>query len=264
MGICKNNFFWFLVTLFLLGPLVGCQQARIQNDVETNGHIVFMIGEPEYQTRQTLAVFFERHLASQGYTADFVVVPDEGAGMHDFAGLEAALAGADLLWLSVHRRGPRAEQLDAVRGYLDRGGSLIGVRTASHAFAPRGEVMPGHAAWLAFDPEILGGNYKGHHPKDQHPTIRIARDAAGHPVLQGVSGEFVSPGSLYKTTPLADTATPLMTGHLAGVRSEPVVWINRPRAGGRVFYTSLGHPGDFDHPAFRVLLRNAVSWALSE
>jgi len=31
----------------------------------------------------------------------------------------------------------------------------------------------------------------------------------------------------------------------------------------RVFYTSLGHPGDFDNTAFRRLLRNAVFWAMN-
>ncbi len=30
----------------------------------------------------------------------------------------------------------------------------------------------------------------------------------------------------------------------------------------RVFYTSLGHPGDFENASFRRLLRNAVFWAL--
>ena len=30
----------------------------------------------------------------------------------------------------------------------------------------------------------------------------------------------------------------------------------------RIFYTSLGHPQDFDRPEFRKLLNNAVFWAL--
>jgi type 1 glutamine amidotransferase len=31
----------------------------------------------------------------------------------------------------------------------------------------------------------------------------------------------------------------------------------------RVFYTSLGHPGDFDNAAFCRMLRNAVFWAMN-
>jgi type 1 glutamine amidotransferase len=37
--------------------------------------------------------------------------------------------------------------------------------------------------------------------------------------------------------------------------------VTKTKAGGRVFYTSLGHPDDFKQPAFGVLLRNAVYWA---
>ena len=30
----------------------------------------------------------------------------------------------------------------------------------------------------------------------------------------------------------------------------------------RIFFTSLGHPGDFARPEFRKLLKNAIFWAL--
>jgi rhodanese-related sulfurtransferase len=40
-----------------------------------------------------------------------------------------------------------------------------------------------------------------------------------------------------------------------------VAWTHRYK-GGRVFYTSLGHPKDFANPAFRQLLVNAIFWAL--
>ncbi len=42
---------------------------------------------------------------------------------------------------------------------------------------------------------------------------------------------------------------------------EPVTWTNTHIGGGRVFYTSLGHPDDFQVPAFRRLLLNGVYWA---
>jgi type 1 glutamine amidotransferase len=40
---------------------------------------------------------------------------------------------------------------------------------------------------------------------------------------------------------------------------EPVAWTNRTKWGGEVFYTSLGHPGDFRLPAFEQLLLGAVN-----
>ncbi|MHC4185829.1 MAG: ThuA domain-containing protein, partial [Planctomycetota bacterium] len=43
---------------------------------------------------------------------------------------------------------------------------------------------------------------------------------------------------------------------------EPVTWTNTHSGGGRVFYTSLGHPDDFKLTWFRRMLTNAVFWAL--
>jgi type 1 glutamine amidotransferase len=63
--------------------------------------------------------------------------------------------------------------------------------------------------------------------------------------------------------PLAKTTTPLLFGRIAGQESEPVAWTNQYR-GGRIFYTSLGHPEDFKNPEFRKLLVNAVFWAMNK
>ncbi len=75
-------------------------------------------------------------------------------------------------------------------------------------------------------------------------------------------GEIGVFGSLYKSLPLAPTTTLLMMGRAGEVTPhEPVAWTNSRPNGGKVFYTSLGHPDDFDLPAFQTLLRNAVYWA---
>ena len=42
---------------------------------------------------------------------------------------------------------------------------------------------------------------------------------------------------------------------------EPVAWTNTYH-GGRIFYTSLGHPDDFQLPQFNRLLLNAIRWTL--
>ena len=73
---------------------------------------------------------------------------------------------------------------------------------------------------------------------------------------------FTGQGSLYKTSPLAASARPLLMGKIPGHPAEPVAWVNLVGTS-RVFYTSLGHPGDFDNASFRRLLRNAVFWALN-
>ena len=42
-----------------------------------------------------------------------------------------------------------------------------------------------------------------------------------------------------------------------------MAWTNTHN-GGRVFYTSLGHPDDFKDPHFRRLLLNGILWALDK
>jgi type 1 glutamine amidotransferase len=72
---------------------------------------------------------------------------------------------------------------------------------------------------------------------------------------------FTSKGALYKTSPLAATATPLLVGAVEDVSQEPVAWTNTYKKA-RVFYTSLGHPDDFRNASFVRLMHNAARWAL--
>jgi type 1 glutamine amidotransferase len=188
----------------------------------------------------------------------FVIAKPESP--HDFKGTEA-LGDADLLVVSVRRRAPTIEQMRLIRKYIESGKPVIGIRTASHAFDARGKAPAGHHEWRSFDSDILGGHYTGHHANEVKPKVTIARDAEGHAVLAGVSVPFFGQGSLYKTSPLAASARALLVGEIPGQRAEPMAWVNQAGPS-RVFYTSLGHPGDFDNTAFRRLLRNAVFWTM--
>ena len=143
-------------------------------------------------------------------------------------------------------------QLGKIKKYLDSGKPLIGLRTASHAFEN----------WKEWDREVLGGNYHNHDSDKLVATIRIVPETADHPILKGVDKEFVSGGSLYLNAPLPPSSTVLLMGSVTNEPSEPVAWTHRYK-GARVFYTSLGHPKDFENPAFRRLLVNAIFWALN-
>ena len=72
---------------------------------------------------------------------------------------------------------------------------------------------------------------------------------------------MVGHGSLYKVSPLAPSTTAMLIGNVQGQPKEPVAWTNLTASGGRVFTTSLGHPGDFAEPWFPRLLYNAITWA---
>ena len=116
--------------------------------------------------------------------------------------------------------------------------------------------------WRRFDSEILGGNYTGHHGNKLLPTVSVASGAEKHPILAGVTlNGFKSGGSLYQVSPLKESTTPLLTAAIENVPAEPVAWTNVGQNGVRVFYTSLGHPDDFQSPEFNRLLKNAIYWA---
>jgi type 1 glutamine amidotransferase len=69
---------------------------------------------------------------------------------------------------------------------------------------------------------------------------------------------FEVTGGLYKNPAVNKDVTVLMTGTFAKEK-EPVTWV-REYKGGRVFYTSLGHPKDFEDANFMRLLTNAIFW----
>jgi len=247
--------------------LLGGRPFRFQAD--RRPRIVFVIGENEYRTWETLPAFARRVLAWRGLRADYATSSPDPNDFH-WTNWQA-LARADLVWLSVRRRAAPPQMLRLLRAHLEAGRPLIGIRTASHAFAPRGAAPArakeqGLAVWEKFDPEVLGGNYHGHYKPG--PTLRVtpAPRAAQSPVLKGVDlADAKAFGSLYKTSPLAKDAAPLLYGAVSGRPAEPVAWTrlygpNRAR----VFYTSLGHPDDFRERWFRHLLLNAVCWALDK
>ena len=87
-------------------------------------------------------------------------------------------------------------------------------------------------------------------------------EAAGHPILQGVAAKFHSPCWIYRQRPLAGTTKTLLMGRWSKEDpDEPVAWTNTYQ-NARVFYTTLGHPGDFQIEAFNRLLLNAIRWSL--
>lgn len=88
-------------------------------------HVVFMIGEDEYHTWETLPEFATRDLEPRGYRV--TTIQQDAADKNNFPGLVDALRSADLLFISVRRRTPPLDQLNAVRAYLSSGKPLVGI-----------------------------------------------------------------------------------------------------------------------------------------
>jgi len=54
-----------------------------------------------------------------------------------------------------------------------------------------------------------------------------------------------------------------LLGSIPEQTPEPVAWVNQCGKA-RVFYTSLGHPEDFQDASFRRLLANGILWSLDK
>lgn len=249
-----------LIPLVLV--LICTPGAVAQTDALKNKHIVFMVGEREYKTLESLADFADDHLLTQGVQITFITPhPDDP---NDFVGTEK-IGDADLLVLSVRRRTLNSKDFKDVKRYLDAGKPLIALRTASHAFHHRTNAPPpDHEEWRTFDQDVLGARYEGHFGNDNYPVISRVGDAA-NPLLRQVQNlPYTSRGSLYRSRDLAGSTQVLLEGTIFenGARqTEPVAWVNQ-KGHQRIFYTSLGHVSDFEQPAFLTLLSNAIHWAM--
>ncbi len=225
-------------------------------------HLVAVMAEREYQTEQTVPPFLLKELGKD-FKLSFVYA--DANERNNLPGVEI-VKDADVILLSVRRRNLPKEQLDLFRKHIADGKPLIGIRTASHAFCQfkPAELPDGLGEWRDFDPTVLGGGYHGHHSPKLTTFAQVASGAKAHPILKGVdAGRFQTHGSLYEVRPLAEGVDVLLNGTARGVKeSEPVAWTHESPAGGRVFYTSLGHPYDFTITRFRTMLRNAIYWVV--
>ncbi|MAN23926.1 MAG: nicotinamidase [Gemmatimonadetes bacterium] len=241
--------------------LLGDEPFQFKND--TRPHVVMLIAEREYVTNETLPKFALEHLGKE-YKVTILHCDEEGQGKRDdIPGTAQALKDADVLLVSVRRRALQAKDFKAVEEHIKAGKPVVGIRTANHAFSLRGVEAPeGHMVWEGFDAEVWGGSYTGHHGAGKAVTIKKLAD---HPILEGVDVDsFDGTGSLYIVNPIADSTHAILTGTIDGEPTEPIAWTNKTKFGGKAFYTSLGHVGEFEQIQMNILLKNAIDWAVSE
>lgn len=252
----------FVCATITSDQILGGREFRFAND--RRPRLAVAMSEPEYKTEVTLTEFARKHL-QRDFRLSFLYA--EHGDENRLSGV-VALDDADLAIISLRRRTLPLEQLARFRRLVTAGKPLIGIRTASHAFAiGKGNPPSGSDVWLEFDRDVLGGNYHGHHGnKDEQGYVTfvwVPPEAREQPLLKGVpSDEFRVHSSLYETSPLGSKATLLMMGRGDPRKPhEPVAWTNTHVGGGRVFYTSLGGPDDFALPAYQRLLCNGIYWA---
>ncbi len=259
------------------GDFTGRKQFRFEDDARPV--VAFVTAEGEYRANQRLPEFAHDLLLTRKVNCEFALGKPitEGEGRHNIENLQI-LADADLAVFFVRRRALEPEKLAMIKDYVTSGKPVLGIRTANHAFAARGDIPRGEggmnaaigdtspflAVWPEFDADILGGNYHGHYGYVSGGcNISIVPGMESHPLLKGVDPEgFDSQITLYKNRPLrSEKAQVLLTGTIPGQPPEPVLWMNLNKYG-MAIYTALGHPEDWKIESFQNIMINSVDYLL--
>ena len=229
-------------------------------------HVVIFAGEGEYESYRTMkAIQNDLRENLTDLTIDYRVsdvLEDYPTFPASSFGELSTLREAQLLIVYTRFRVLPDAEMQELADFLQRGGGVIGVRTSTHAFK-----FPSGSPWQdwndGFGGRVLGSPCVSHHGHSSSTDVSRVR-GEDHPVLAGVPAAFSSRSWLYRVS-LAPDCRPLLHGEPVGPESAPtpapVAWV-REVGGRRVFYTSLGHPDDFDDTPLPLLLRNATTWCL--
>lgn len=251
-------------------------------------HIVLVAGDHEYRSEETLPALARILSRHHGFkcTTIFTVHPVTGFidPAADHLPGAAALNGADLMVIFTRFKDLPDDQMRHIDAYLKRGGPVVGLRTATHAFkiddpgkkyARYSFHHQGPDYLGGFGRQVLGETWAGHYGQNHVQSTRmfILRDAMSHPVMRGVDDIHVQAGG-YWANPMPDSTILALTQPLNGLRPDsPIDFTKRPTPGAwvrtyrhakgeaRVFTTTQGASEDLLNPGFRRMLVNACFWA---
>lgn len=234
-------------------------------------HVVFVLGDHEYSGEITLPLMARELESKYGFRCTILKSAPDQNGETDIPGLEA-LQQADLAVFYLRWRRLPPHQLQHIDAYVKSGKPLVGLRTTSHAFNyPKGSPLEEWNRWAATAlgaPPGWGADGHTHFGHRASTDVRVVAEERSHPVLTGVQPRFHVRSWLYRVVPKwpPPDATQLLMGTAVDpdkpAEPNPVAWTWRNSYGGRVFFTTLGHPEDFRMEPFQRLLVNAIHWTL--
>ena len=257
-------------------------------------HIVFVTGDEEYRSEEGMPMMAKILSQRHGFkcTVLFALNPENGTidpnNQTNIVGLKA-LQTADLMVIFTRFREPSDDQMKYVVDYVNSGKPIIGLRTATHAFAfGRNKTSPyakydwSSKEWPGgFGRQVLGDTWISHHGNHGHESTRgaINDQFKDHPILKGVE-DIWGPTDVYGVVHLPAETKVLVHGQvLQGMKPTdppvegkkndpmmPLVWI-RHYAGengksSRVLGTTIGAATDLQSEGLRRLLVNACYWGL--
>ncbi len=296
-----NAFAWAVFAICLTGGVTRGDNPRIVfgggEGLGKGKHVVLVSGDEEYRSEEALPQLAKILSQHQGFKCTVLFAIDKTTGevnpkqIDNIPGLEA-LKTADLMIIFTRFRNLPDDQMQHVVDYVDSGRPVIGLRTATHAFALGGQSKFLHYTWTSkqadwdggFGRQVLGETWINHHGSHGSQSTRgiIAEGMKGHPILRGIAdGDVWGPTDVYTVRlPLPGDSKPLVMGQvLTGMKPDdkplegeknnpmmPVAWVKtftgKSGKTARVFTTTMGASQDLEREGTRRMIVNACFWAL--
>jgi type 1 glutamine amidotransferase len=251
-------------------------------------HIVFLAGDHEYRSEESLPALARILARHYGFKCSVFFTTNRQTGFIEpgsshIAGLDV-LRTADLLVVFLRFQDFPDAEMQHIADYLERGGPVVGFRTATHAF----QIKRADAKFLkyhwqtgdeykgGFGRQILGETWVSHYGTNHKQSSRLLlqADQSTHPILRGVKDVWAQSGG-YMARPIEGSHV-LATGQiLDGMTPDappapnkevvPVAWYRTYTSpsgkSGRVFTTTHGASEDLLNDGFRRMSVNACLWA---
>lgn len=243
-------------------------------------HVVFVTGDNEYRSEISMPMI-AKILGDRHGMETTVLYSENDRGERDrdgnsIPGLEALRTADAAVFFMRYRALPQA-QLNEILAYGASGKPMIGLRTSTHAFKYAGP--PNDRYNDAFGREMWGQKWIEHYGHENSSLALVAAKEKDNPILRGVAPEFWLHSWLYVMNKgedrLPKDCRVLLEGDaIRGIKPggekygerQSLAWTRELKGPEerrqRIFYTSLGHPRDFEDEPARRLLVNAVFWAL--
>lgn len=250
--------------------------------------IVFIASDHEYRSEETLPALARILAKRYGFTCTVVWALDKSGnilpGSSDLKGLEV-LDDADLMVIFTRFSNFNDDEMQHIDDYLKRGGPVMGLRTATHAFSNSTNPKWKHysynyngpmEAWKdGFGERILGETWVGHYGTNHKQASKfiIEESQKEHPLMRGVKNIWTQSGG-YVAYPSGTVLArgQVLNGMTPDAKADttkellPVAWVRSYDLGsgkkGRVFTTTNGASEDLLNEGFRRMLINASLWTI--
>ncbi len=288
---------WLLTGALAATSLQDSRPAELHPWVEYAGrgedaaHVVLISGDEEYRSEEALPMLGRLLAERHGFRCTVLFAIDRETGAIDpeeqthIPGMQR-VDDADLVVLFVRFRELPDDDMRHLVDHVEAGKPLIGIRTATHAFAYSRDTDSPYARWDwrsqawpgGFGRQVLGETWVAHHGAHGSESTRGVPAAPEHPILRGVEDVW-GPTDVYAIRALPDDAVVLLEGSVrAGMTPDapavegakndprmPIAWCREadPAARrGRVVCSTIGAAGDLESEDLRRFFVNSAHWCL--